>query len=175
MLQTETLSHQSWWLLSPKRLFQKVICSLCGIIGLLTFIVMVFHCDNRSPGCSGVVYDGFWIQGFDGKRVNHTDVDSLWGRREEGGGCAKYFILKHHIINIKTQYSHDWFVFLCLGCSAVSTFFKQFGCRQSFVKGHSCCNHRHVVVTGFIHNLSKKGKRVCVLNKLQLWSWGVEW
>lgn len=128
--------------------FWKVICHFCGVVGLLTFIVVVLHCDYTTSGCPGVVNDGFGVQGFDGERVDHTDVDSLWGRREEGGGCTKliwtdapyeklYFFFKHYIINKshKAQYivqnlctDMSWFVFLCLACSVVSTFLQLFSC-----------------------------------------------
>lgn len=47
------------------------------MVTLLTFIVVVLHCDDASSGRPGVVNDGLGVQGFDGERVDHTDVDSL--------------------------------------------------------------------------------------------------
>ena len=63
----------------------KIFCNFCSIVRLLTFIVVVLHCDDASSGCFGIVDDGLRVQRFDGERVDHTDVDSLWWRREEGG------------------------------------------------------------------------------------------
>lgn len=74
---------------------------------VLTFIVVVLHCYYTSSGCSSVVYDGFGVQGFDGEWINHTDVDSLWGRRELGEYVPNptecyyekaYFSFKHNIM-----------------------------------------------------------------------------
>lgn len=43
-----------------------------------TFIVVVFHGDDTSPGGMSVVDDGFDIQWFDCEGVNDPDRDSLW-------------------------------------------------------------------------------------------------
>lgn len=43
----------------------------------LTFIVVVLHSDDATSGGLGVVNDGLGVQGFDGERVNHTDVNSF--------------------------------------------------------------------------------------------------
>lgn len=45
--------------------------------GLLTFVVVVLHCDDASSGGPGVFDDGLRVQGFDGERVNHADVNSF--------------------------------------------------------------------------------------------------
>lgn len=47
------------------------------IPSLLTFIVVVLHCDDSSSGGPGVIDDGLGVQGFDGERVDHTDVNSF--------------------------------------------------------------------------------------------------
>lgn len=50
---------------------------LGALCRLLTFIVVVLHCDNASSGGSGVVDDGLGVQGFDGEWIDHTNVYSL--------------------------------------------------------------------------------------------------
>lgn len=55
----------------------NIFCHFYSIVRLLTFIVVVLHCDDASSGCFGIVDDGLRVQRFDGERVDHTDVDSL--------------------------------------------------------------------------------------------------
>lgn len=43
-----------------------------------TFIVVVFHSEDSSPGGACVVDDGFDIQWFDCEGVNDPDRDPLW-------------------------------------------------------------------------------------------------
>lgn len=43
-----------------------------------TFIVVVFHSEESSPGGTCVVHDGFDIQWFDCEGVNNPDRDPLW-------------------------------------------------------------------------------------------------
>lgn len=61
-----TLSHP----LSVKRSGTRKSCPR-------TFVVVVLHSDDAASGSLGVVDDGLGVQGFDGKWVNHADVDSL--------------------------------------------------------------------------------------------------
>ena len=48
-----------------------------------TFVVVVLHGDDAASRGLGVVDDGLGVQGLDGERVDHTDVDPLWGRSTE--------------------------------------------------------------------------------------------
>lgn len=50
----------------------------------LTFVVVVLHRDDAASGGLGVVNDGLGVQGFDGERVDHADVDSFWIGFNEG-------------------------------------------------------------------------------------------
>lgn len=51
--------------------------TLASFLKVLTFIIVVLHCDDASSGGLGVVDDGLGVQRFDGERVNHADVDSF--------------------------------------------------------------------------------------------------
>lgn len=57
----------------PNCFVLSLSCDSC----LLTFIVVVLHCDDASSGGPGVVDDGLGVKGFDGERVDHTNVNSF--------------------------------------------------------------------------------------------------
>lgn len=81
---------------------------LSFVTWLLTFIVVVLHCDDASSGGPAIVDDGLGVQGFEGERVDHADVNSFWGT-EEGGGCTSVQLMVH----TRTEYCHadiGWFL-----------------------------------------------------------------
>ncbi len=43
-----------------------------------TFIIVVFHSEDSSPGGTCVVHDGLYVQWFDCEGVNDPDRDPLW-------------------------------------------------------------------------------------------------
>lgn len=51
-----------------------------------TFVVVVFHSDDTSPGGTCVVDNGFDIQRFDCEGVNDPDKDPLWKINKFTGG-----------------------------------------------------------------------------------------
>lgn len=52
----------------------------------LTFIVVVLHSENPASGSTGTVKNELLIQGLDGERVQHANVDLLCEGRKTGVG-----------------------------------------------------------------------------------------